>query len=79
MILHKFPRLDAPTCEGFCELFAFLWLRDRGGDEATRLLRSQMTSPDLIYGDGFRAVLEAYQRVGLPVLANHLGQHGKLP
>lgn len=35
------------------------------------------TSP--VYGDGYRAALDAYQRLGLPALLAHLRQTGRLP
>ena len=37
------------------------------------------TDQSPVYGDGFRACLEAFQRMGLPGLLGYVRQHSALP
>ena len=37
------------------------------------------TDKSPVYGDGFRASLEAFQRMGLPALLSYVRQHSALP
>ncbi len=46
---------------------------------ASFLAHQIRTDPSEVYGDGFRAALEAFQRFGLQTVLSHLRQAGKLP
>ena len=53
------------------------------GTWAERLLslcaHSIRTDKSPVYGDGFRAALDAFQEMGLPALVGHLKQHASFP
>jgi hypothetical protein len=70
MAQNGFAPMDARIEEGLCEVVAYRWLRDQI-DPRGQLLRERMdTSPDPVYGDGFRMVKQSVKRHRMnPVLA----------
>ena len=46
---------------------------------ASFLANQVRTDPSPVYGDGFRAALEAFQRFGLQTILAHLQHSGRLP
>ena len=72
--------------EGLAQLMAYLWLADqRAEGERDRLhkgfhLNRIHEHPDPVYGGGFRAAFEAYERLGsLQDVLNHVKLSGSLP
>jgi hypothetical protein len=48
--------LARPVEEGLCQVFAGAWLKKRGTPLAAALRAAIATSPDPVYGDGYRLV-----------------------
>jgi hypothetical protein len=84
--LSGYRHLSQDVEEGLCQLMALLWL------EAQRAFKTQYeerlaaflghqirTHPSVIYGDGFRAALAAYQQCGLNTVLEHVRRTGRLP
>jgi hypothetical protein len=81
------PKLPAKLEEGLCELWSLLWLESElSGDCSAEdaqlgafLADSVRSSPSVIYGDGAREALAAWQRHGMRALMTHALSHGCLP
>lgn len=79
--------LDAQVEEGLCQLLAYLWLEAQQASYkdayeerlAAYLGHAIRTDRSRVYGDGFRAALDAFQRHGLPAVLAHVRQTGELP
>lgn len=65
--------------EGLCELAAYAWLRSQPNPPAKNLRRLIRTSPDPVYGAGFRAVHAAVRAHGLKETMNALRATGDIP
>jgi len=76
--------------EGLCQLMAHLWLgaqqphmmamQGHGTAELGRYCVHQIeTDPSPVYGDGFRACLQAYGKFGLQAVLSHVRMTGCLP
>ncbi|MFY1619130.1 protein DA1 [Micromonospora sp. WMMD736] len=76
---HRIPPLAPPVEEGLCQLAADEWLRRQSDPRAGLLRRAIATSPDPVYGAGFRAARDALggRRVG--ELLRYVGRYGVLP
>ncbi|KAK9790731.1 hypothetical protein WJX73_001972 [Symbiochloris irregularis] len=73
--------------EGMCQLMALLWLESlpaeaegTWGERLASFCANHIrTDASPIYGDGFRAALECFQRTGLRPLLDHVQQTGRFP
>eukprot|EP00884_Botryococcus_braunii_P000692 jgi/Botrbrau1/10623/Bobra.154_1s0013.1 len=85
--LSGVPRLSADVEEGLCQLMALLWLEaqppapEGEWDErlASFFAHHIRTHSSPIYGDGFRAALEAFQSHGLPAVLASVRATGSFP
>jgi Protein DA1 len=86
--LSGFPHLSPEVEEGLCQLMALLWLEaqhvrgfhDAWEERLAAFFGNQIrTDSSYVYGEGFRAVLEAYQRFGLKSVLDCVSRTGRLP
>jgi len=79
MFTKRFPKLPRKAEEGICELFSYLWLKDRDAPDAVYRLASIKKNPDRIYGTGFRSAKRAYDKFGFDYLIDFVRKQGKFP
>ncbi len=76
---RDFPELPRPVEEGLCQLTADEWLRRQSDPRAALVRQGIASSPDPIYGDGFRAARAALSGRRMGDLLRHVQRCGMLP
>lgn len=76
---HAFRSLPPAVEEGLCELTADEWLRRQSDPRARLTRRAIATSPDPVYGGGFRAARAALTGRRMGDLLRHVQRYGVLP
>ena len=79
LFMNEFPELEPLIEEGLCELAEYLWLKQQKTPEAAFRLKLMDGNDDPIYGRGFRAARDAYDRRGLSAVLSHVRQSRRLP
>ncbi len=79
MVINQFPNLDEAEEEGLAELVDYLWLRSLTTREARFRIDIKMRNNDPVYGAGFRAAYQGYQRYGRDGLFQFVKTHHRLP
>jgi hypothetical protein len=79
LVQNDFPPLDRTVEEGLCQVVAYRWLRDQPDPRAALLREGMDTSPDPVYGEGFRAAKQAVRREGMNAVLASVKATGRLP
>ena len=72
LFLNHFPLLKPKVEEGVAELFAYLWLKKRGGVDAENRIFLMEKNTDAVYGRGFKDARKAFKKHGLKKLLDHV-------
>lgn len=76
---RDFPELPTAVEEGLCQLTADEWLRRQSDPRAALVRQGIATSPDPVYGGGFRAARAALTGRRMGDLLRHVQRYGTLP
>ncbi|TCB99634.1 protein DA1 [Micromonospora zingiberis] len=76
---RDFPELPTAVEEGLCELTADEWLRRQPDPRAALVRQGMASSPDPVYGEGFRAARAALTGRRMGDLLRHVKRYGALP
>jgi hypothetical protein len=76
---NGYGRLEPLIEDGLCEVVAYRWLRDQPSPLVPWLRQKFEINPHPIYGNGFRAVKESVQRVGMKQVLEAVKSTRRLP
>ncbi len=79
LFMNQFPELEPLIEEGLCELAEYFWLKQQNTPEAAFRLKLMDGNDDPIYGRGFRAARDAYDRRGLSAVLSRVRQSRQVP
>lgn len=79
LFFNGYPELPSLAEEGIAQLFAHIWLTERGTVLSSMLKRMVEENEDKTYGDGVRRALKGMNRLGLFELLAYVKTHNRLP